>query len=1250
MAEIMRIMSGDRPPLRVFLSHSSELRRLPEVRSFAAGAESAISRAGHVIVDMAYFPAADNTPAELCRERVHSADVYVVIAGFHYGSLVCDRPDRSYTELEFETAVDVGLPKLVFLVDQEAEGPGSLFIDREHGDRQEAFRRRLTESGLTAAFIKSPDSLETALLDALHRVSGPAAAASTGVLGGELRAGYLAALTMRYRLLELSTLVPDGAEEQSFAVTEVFVPQLVRADPPPVELPKDVRRRLLETGDLDPDELPEELDRELLAAARAAHAATVPRPVLDLVTGSARRLLVLLGDPGAGKSTVLRFLALAMTTPASGADDTDAAEALTGLAGWLPLLVELRGYTDQQWRHGRWADATILDYLDYLYTQQRLGLPHQVLDRHLRDDGRVVVMFDGLDEVFDPSERADTARRITAFAATYPRAKVIVTSRITGYQRAVWDGTGFTVHTLQDLDRDQVARFVDRWYQQANVTDPEEARQRSHRLLAAIDRSAATRDLAGNPMLLTILAVIGRRRELPKERHRVYQHAVEVLTQFWDLNRAVRDSRVPMESIDEEDKRELLRRVARRMQEGLDGIAGNRLTRSELLVEFDGYLRERYQRPPDQARTIAKSMLEQFRDRNFILSKFGPGLFGFVHRALLEYCCADEIVYRLNVSQELPADELATDVFGIHADDPVWREVLLLTAGMIHERFLARVVDHLLALTRTPAARLNPDRGARLLILAMRCVNEARRISQLGSQCNALIENLVAQLTSAGLNVEHDPYLASAAVSELSGAAAVVRESGSAFTGRESYLAWYRDAHLPDAQYVGDAADDLVRAVTDLAIAFAPGDQDLRRHLQMQAKADPRSGVRRVALQALAQGWPDETTRTLITDCATTDKNPGVQRVAVQVLAQGWPDETTRTLITDRATTDENPILRGVAVQALARGWPDETTRTLITDCATADKEPGVRRAAVQALAQGWPEETSHTLITVRATTDTDPSVRRVAVQALVRGWPDETTRTLITNRATTDRDPGVRRPAVQALAQAWPDETTRTLITDRATTDTDPGVRRPAVHALAQIWPDETTRTLITDRATTDTDPSVRRVALHVLGHGWLDEATRTLIAHCATTDKASSVRRVAVQTLAQGWLDEATRTLITDRATTDNAPSVRRVALQALAQAWPDETTCTLITSRASTDEDSGIRAVAVQALAQGWPEQATRTVITHRATIDNDPSVRRVAVHVLRQGWPGEPIPVDDLYPLGVSQRGLGPAPGARQSRGE
>ena len=71
----------------------------------------------------------------MCREAVEAADVYVLIAGFWYGSLVPDRPDVSDTELEFEIATEAGVPWLVFLLD-EAEGPGPMFDDPEFGGRQ----------------------------------------------------------------------------------------------------------------------------------------------------------------------------------------------------------------------------------------------------------------------------------------------------------------------------------------------------------------------------------------------------------------------------------------------------------------------------------------------------------------------------------------------------------------------------------------------------------------------------------------------------------------------------------------------------------------------------------------------------------------------------------------------------------------------------------------------------------------------------------------------------------------------------------------------------------------------------------------------------------------------------------------------------------------------------------------------------------------------------------------------------------
>ena len=136
-----------------------------------AAVERAISAAGHVVVDMADFAAADQAPAQLCAEKVRGCEVYVGVLGTRYGSPVRDMPGVSYTELEFETATEAGKDRLVFLLDTDADDvgiPPSKLIDSEFGARQAAFRRQVQNSGLTTQSFANPDALRRLVGDSLR--------------------------------------------------------------------------------------------------------------------------------------------------------------------------------------------------------------------------------------------------------------------------------------------------------------------------------------------------------------------------------------------------------------------------------------------------------------------------------------------------------------------------------------------------------------------------------------------------------------------------------------------------------------------------------------------------------------------------------------------------------------------------------------------------------------------------------------------------------------------------------------------------------------------------------------------------------------------------------------------------------------------------------------------------------------------------------------------------------------------------
>jgi tetratricopeptide (TPR) repeat protein len=213
--------SGDDTRWRVFISHTSELRNFPKGKSYVAAVERAVSAAGHVVVNMADFAAADQVPALVCAEFVRGCDVYVGVLGTRYGSPVRDQPEMSYTELEFETATEASLDRLVFLLDEDAEEPGiptSALIDREFGTRQDAFRRRVQDSGLLTRSFASPAGLGQLVERSLRDLADTRARLASGIQREQVPAG----------------------------------PQLVRAsrfvNPPPATAPTWFQDRQVETG------------------------------------------------------------------------------------------------------------------------------------------------------------------------------------------------------------------------------------------------------------------------------------------------------------------------------------------------------------------------------------------------------------------------------------------------------------------------------------------------------------------------------------------------------------------------------------------------------------------------------------------------------------------------------------------------------------------------------------------------------------------------------------------------------------------------------------------------------------------------------------------------------------------------------------------------------------------------------------------------------------------------------------------
>ena len=394
------------------------------------------------------------------------------------------------------------------------------------------------------------------------------------------------------------------------------------------------------------------------------------------------RRLVVLGDAGAGKTTMLKWLAVG------------AAQGQSESLPEIPVLISLPEFV-------RSRSPRLLDYT-LARLEQTTGARRAFLEEKLAQ-GRLLLLFDGLDAIQSrPDADIEMIYRVVAgqlvqFAKKYPRAMTVVTCR-----RAGWRGElqGFVPLQLIEFDWEDIQDFIRYWTASHR---PELFRPLSIALL----QNVGVRSLAATPLLLALICLVFERRgTLPQRRSEVYEWCVQVLLEEADRQASPQRLTAPY-------KQALLRKIALHFHQ-----RGQRdFPREELLQVITPFMREMA-----VSQEAIEAVLAELVSEQGLLREQGEGLYGFAHISLQEYFTAEAI-----------AENQQYGVIGAILDQPWWQEVVILLAGLGDaDRILHLILEATLArpqvlslacrcLANQPPVN-NPDLAYAMLVEAMQLV------------------------------------------------------------------------------------------------------------------------------------------------------------------------------------------------------------------------------------------------------------------------------------------------------------------------------------------------------------------------------------------------------------------------------------------------------------------------------------------------------------------------------------------------
>ncbi|MDY7095574.1 MAG: SUMF1/EgtB/PvdO family nonheme iron enzyme [Acidobacteriota bacterium] len=442
------------------------------------------------------------------------------------------------------------------------------------------------------------------------------------------------------------------------------------------------------------------------------------RPVSALEALATEPQLVLLGDPGSGKSTFVNHLATLFSRAWLVQDEVwkqvlgrDFHEPLfplrVVLRRWSASLVgeggeEASRDTPQDRRGGaarKKLSAAEVRELAYRALESQTALSRQRLLERL-DEPSTLVLFDGLDEVPEPEKAPgkkgrDADRRrliiqaISALGTAHDGCKILVTCRVKPYQDPGYQLPDCPSYVLAGLDDERIRTFIHRWYeeiQRIGQLEPARATAARDRLLQELWQPGreVLVEMARTPLLLTMLAKVNAEDQLPKGREALYRKCVNQLLWEWDRVKSedgeLRSLGLLLAEAPVLIERDAFERVLRRQTFEVHGESGKQT--ADLPV---APLREKLAKLADDDWNWAQRVIELMQRRGGLLVEHEPGVFTFPHRSFQEYLAARWLV-----------EQRASLGLRQLVEQQVWREVFLLAASYLGHAVGAPDVESLI--------------------------------------------------------------------------------------------------------------------------------------------------------------------------------------------------------------------------------------------------------------------------------------------------------------------------------------------------------------------------------------------------------------------------------------------------------------------------------------------------------------------------------------------------------------------------